>query len=230
MGSNRLRPRPDRLTRPSAVELAKRYGLLRLRDLEPLGVPRTALRLTLKQVAPGIWAQGCHSFSKTTIAAKCVPQGVVCLSSALYFHGLLPEEPPEVWLAIAEKARRPVREQPPLHIVRFSGAALVEGVELHEDRGVPIRVYSVAKTVADLFKYRNKLGYPVAIQALQTALLAGCCTLEEIRHFAAICRVTRSVAPYLEVLLARRGADIQAALSKSDEARAGAVASLNQRA
>jgi predicted transcriptional regulator of viral defense system len=164
----------------------------------------------LRQVAPGVWGQGFHSFSRTTIAAKCVPQGVVCLGSALYFHGLLPEEPLAVSLAIGEKARRPIRDQPPLHIVRFSGAAFMEGVELHEDRGVPVRVYSVAKTVADLFKYRNKLGYPMAVQALQTALLAGCCTPDEIRHFAALCRVTRTVAPYLEVLMARRGGDIQA--------------------
>lgn len=210
MGSNRLRPRPDRFTRPSVVELAKRHGLLRLRDLESLGIPRAQLRLTLRQVAPGVWGQGFYSFSRTTIAAKAVPQGVVCLGSALHFHGLLPEEPPEVWLAIGEKARRPIREQPPLHIVRFSGAALLEGVELHEDRGVPVRVYSVAKTVADLFKYRNKLGYPMAIQALRTALLTGCCTPGEVRHFAALCRVTRTVVPYLEVLMARHGGDLPA--------------------
>jgi hypothetical protein len=115
--------------------------------------------------------------------------------------------------AIGEKARRPRRQQPPLRIVRFSGAALSEGVEHHTDFGVPVRVYSVAKTVADLFKYRRKLGYPGAVRALRDALLAGLCTPEEILRFGAICHVTRTLEPYLEVLMTRRGADIQKALA-----------------
>ncbi|MBN1210171.1 MAG: hypothetical protein JXB05_35290 [Myxococcaceae bacterium] len=156
------------------------------------------------------------------MAAKCVPQAVVCLSSALYFHGLLSEEPSEVFLAIGEKARRPRRQQPPLRIVRFSGPALSEGIEHHSDQGVPVRVYSVAKTVADLFKYRGKLGYPAAVQALRVALLAGRCTPEEILRFGAICRVTRTVEPYLGVLLARRGADIQAAIERQSRPAAPA--------
>lgn len=189
-------------------------GLLRLRDVEAHGIPRPRLRVELREVAPGIWGRGGWSFSRTTVAAKAVPQAVVCLSSALYFHGLLPDEPPEVFLAIGEKARRPRRQQPPLRIVRFSGAALSEGVEHHSDFGVPVRVYSVAKTVADLFKYRSKLGYPEAVRALRDSLLAGVCTPDEILHFGAICHVTRVLKPYLEVLIARRGAEIQAALAR----------------
>jgi hypothetical protein len=213
VASKRLRARADRFTRPSVSELAGRLGLLRLRDVEAHGIPRPRLRVELREVAPGIWGQGGWSFSRTTVAAKGVPQAVVCLSSALYFHGLVPEEPPEVFLAIGEKARRPRRQQPPLRIVRFSGAALSAGVERHSDFGVPVRVYSVAKTVADLFKYRGKLGYPVAVRALRDALLAGLCTPEELLGFSAICRVTRTLEPYLDVLMARRGADIQAALA-----------------
>ncbi|MDY7226462.1 type IV toxin-antitoxin system AbiEi family antitoxin domain-containing protein [Hyalangium rubrum] len=125
---------------------------------------------------------------------------------------MLTEEPVEVCLAIGEKARRPRRQQPSLRIVRFSGPALSEGIEHHADRGVPVRVYSVAKTVADLFKYRNKLGYPVAVRALKTALLAGCCSPEEVLRFAAICRVTKTLTPYVELLMARQGADIRRAL------------------
>jgi len=213
VASNRLKARPDRFTRPSASELADKLGLLRLRDVEAHGIPRPRLRVELREVAPGIWGHGSWSFSRTTVAAKGVPQAVVCLSSALYFHGLLPEEPPEVFLAIGEKARRPRRQQPPLRIVRFSGAALSEGVEHHSDFGVPVRVYSVAKTVADLFKYRGKLGYPGAVRALRDALLAGLCTPEEILRFGAICHVTRILEPYLEVLMARRGAEIRAAVA-----------------
>jgi hypothetical protein len=213
VASNRLKPRPDRFTRPSASELADKLGLLRLRDVEAYGIPRPRLRVELQEVAPGVWGRCNWPYSRTTIAAKCVPQAVVCLASALYFHGLLQEEPPEVFLAIGEKARRPRREQPPLRIVRFSGAALSEGVEQHTDQGVPVRVYSVAKTVADLFKYRGRLGYPVAVRALRDALLTGLCTPEEILRYGAICHVTRTLTPYLEVLMARRGADIQAAIA-----------------
>jgi hypothetical protein len=213
MASKRLRARPDRFTRPSASELAAKLGLLRLRDVKAHGIPRPRLRVELQEVAPGIWGRRNLPFSRTTVAAKCVPQAIVCLSSALYFHGLLPEEPPEVFLAIGEKARRPRRQQPPLHIVRFSGAALSEGVEQHSDLGVPVRVYSVAKTVADLFKYRGKLGYPVAVRALRDALLTGLCTPEELLRYGAICHVTRTLKPYLDVLLARRGTDIQVAIA-----------------
>jgi hypothetical protein len=167
----------------------------------------------LQEIAPGVWGRRNWPFSRTTVAAKCVPQAIVCLSSALYFHGLLSEEPPEVFLAIGEKARRPRREQPLLRIVRFSGAALSEGVEHHSDQGVPVRVYSVAKTVADLFKYRGKLGCPIAVRALRAALLAGLCTPEELLRYGAICHVRRTLEPYLEVLMTRRGADIQAAIA-----------------
>lgn len=202
---SRLRRRPGYRTRPSAMTLSEQLGLLRSRDLDAYGVPRTELRLMLslgflREVAPGVWAGRHAGFDATTVAAKRVPQGVVCLKSALWFHRLLPEEPPEVWLAIGEHARRPRCEQPRLRVARFSGAALEDGIEHHTVRGVPIRVYGVAKTVADLFKYRNKLGYPLAVRALRDALLGGRCTYEEVVRFGAICRVTKTLAPYLEVL------------------------------
>ncbi len=206
--ASRLCRRRDRWTRPSVLALAQREGLLRGRDLAAHGIPRTQLRLMLdfgwlREVAPGVWAQSVLPFDSTTVAAKRVPQGVVCLLSALYFHGLLREEPSEAWLAIGEKARRPRVEQPALRTVRFSGAALSEGIEHHSVRGVPVRVYSVAKTVADLFKYRAKLGFPVAVRALRDAFLTGRCSREELLRYGAICHVTRTLAPYLEVLVAR---------------------------
>jgi predicted transcriptional regulator of viral defense system len=190
------------------MKLSEQLGLLRSRDLEAHGVPRTELRLMLslgflREVAPGIWAGSHAMFDSTTVAAKRVPQAVVCLKSALWFHRLLPQEPSEVWLAIGEHARRPRCEQPRLQVARFSGAALTEGIEHHTVRGVPVRVYSVAKTVADLFKYRNKLGYPLAVHALRDALLRGQCTREEVLHFGGLCRVTKTLTPYLEVLQER---------------------------
>ena len=228
--ASRMKARSERFKKRSVSELADELGLVRLRDVKAQGLSRPRLRLELREVAPGVWGRGSFPFSKTTVAAKCVPRAVVCLSSALSFHGLIAEEPPEVFLAIGEKARRPCRQQPPLRIVRFSGAALSEGVELHSDRGVPVRVYSVAKTVADLFKYRNKLGYPVAVRALRVALLAGSCTPEEILRFAEVCHVTRVVGPYLETLMARRGADVRAALAQRSQPAAPKLRSSEEEA
>lgn len=220
--AGRLRRRPDRFTRPSVLSLAKELGLLRSRDLESRGIPRSELRLMLgvgllQEVAPGVWGQSLRSFDAMVLAAKRVPQGVVCLRSALCFHGLLREPPGEVWLAIGEKARRPRCQQPPLRIVRFSGSALSLGIEEHVVQGVPVRVYGVAKTVADLFKYRNKLGYPVAVHALRDALLSGRCTPEEVLHFGAICRVTRTLTPYLELLMTRRGDALRTATTHQED-------------
>lgn len=95
-----------------------------------------------------------------------MPQGVVCLLSALQFHGLTTKRPPDLWLAIEEKAWRPRLDYPPLRVVYFSGNALTEGIETHTIQNVPVRVYNVDKTIADCFKYRNKAGLDVSIEAL----------------------------------------------------------------
>ncbi|MFP2913171.1 hypothetical protein ACLESD_50845 [Pyxidicoccus sp. 3LFB2] len=175
-------------------------------------MPRSELRLMLglgflREVAPGVWCRTSAQFHVTAVAAKRVPHGVLCLKSALWLHGL-GAEPDKVWMAIGEKARKPRWEQPPLQVVRFSGRALSEGIEQRSVYGFPVPVYSVAKTVADLFKYRNKLGYSIAVRALNDALLAGLCTQEELLRFVDLCRVGKVVAPYLEVLRKRRGSDL----------------------
>jgi hypothetical protein len=174
-------------------------GLLRWRDWGPLGISRRQVQVRLWEVAPGIVSHAPRSVDATSIAAKRVPHAVVCLHSALYFHGLR-EEPPEVWLAIAEKARKPKVEQPRLRIVRFSGLALERGRQLHQDAACPTRVYSVAKTVADLFKYRRKVGELTAMLALHDALRAGLCTVEDVRYYAVLCRVTRPLEACLATL------------------------------
>lgn len=98
-------------------------------------------------------------------AAQRVPSGVVCLLSALQFHGLTSQAPFEIWLAIDRKSRLPKSETPPLRIVQFSGAALTSDIEEHTIEGVCVRVYSAAKTVADCFKFRHKVGLDVAIES-----------------------------------------------------------------
>jgi len=123
---------------------------------------------------------------------------VICLLSALRFHGLTTQAPFEVWLAIENKALAPKLDYPPLRIVRFSGAAFTEGVEEHLVDAVMIRVTSVAKTVADCFKYRNKIGLDVALEALREAWQAKRMSSEEIWRFAKVCRVANVMRPYLE--------------------------------
>ncbi|MCY1017268.1 type IV toxin-antitoxin system AbiEi family antitoxin domain-containing protein [Pyxidicoccus sp. MSG2] len=202
------------------MTLAEEMGLLRWRDLEARGMPRSELQLrvrmgSLTKVARGLWRPYRFEFPAAAVAARRVPRGVLCLKTALWVHGLSREEPDKVWMAIDEKARKPRWEEPPLQVVRFSGLALSEGIEYRSIHGVQVPVYSVAKTVADLFKYRGKLGYPIAVRALGDALLTGRCSQEELLRFAGICRVGTSMAPYLEVIRARRGPD----LARAEQAR-----------
>ena len=128
------------------------------------------------------------------------PNVVVCLLSALQFHGLTTQSPSEVWVAIANKARAPKMDYPPLRIVRFSGDALTEGVEEHRVDGVTVQVTSVAKTVADCFKYRNKIGLEVALEALREAWNANRVKMDDLWRCAQVCRVANVMRPYLEAL------------------------------
>jgi len=133
-------------------------------------------------------------------AAKRVPHGVVCLLSALRFHGLTTQSPHEVWLAIDVKARKPTVDWPPLRIVRFSGTALRFGVVEHQLEGVAVNITSKEKTVADCFKYRNKIGVDVALEALRDYLRAKGRSVDALMEAAAASRVTNVMRPYLEAL------------------------------
>ena len=137
-----------------------------------------------------------------TIAEACkrVPSGVICLLSALRFHDLTTQSPYEIWMAIDHKARQPKEPAIPIHIVRFSGKALSSGIEQHEVEGVAIRVYSAAKTVADCFKYRNKIGLDVALEALRDCCRSRKCTMDDLWKYGKICRVGNIMKPYLESL------------------------------
>lgn len=132
--------------------------------------------------------------------AKRVPAGVFCLLTALRFHGLTTQSPAEVWVALPTKARKPQLDYPRLRLARFSGAALSEGIETHRVEGVDIRVYSAAKTVADSFKYRNKVGIDVAVEALRDFSRHHRGGANDLAHFARICRVTRVMQPYLDAI------------------------------
>lgn len=156
----------------------------------------------LQQVARGVYAP--PTFAPTehhglAVASLIVPGGVVCLLSALQFHGLGTQAPFEVWLAIDRLARKPRLSTPPLRVVRFSGHALQEGVETHELEGVTVRITSTARTVADCFKYRNKVGIDVALEALR-AYRGRRLSLDALVRAAQVVRVANVMRPYLEAI------------------------------
>ncbi len=190
------------------INLARSRGLIRSRDLAPLAISRVSLtravrRGQLERVGRGLYGlpgREVSAHGSLAEVARRVPKGVVCLLSALRFHGLTTQAPFEVWLAIENKAIAPKLDYPPLRIVRFSGVALTEGVEEHVVDGVTIRVTSIAKTVADCFKYRNKIGLDVALEALRDAWKDKRLTSEAIWRYAKICRVANVMRPYLESL------------------------------
>lgn len=131
-------------------------------------------------------------------SALRVPRGVVCLLSALRVHGIGTQAPFEVWMAIPPHTPTPRLDQPALRVVRMSGAALAEGVEHMEIDGVQVPVFNLAKTVADCFKYRNKIGLDVALEALRDGWSQRRLTMDTLWHYATVNRVTNVMRPYLE--------------------------------
>jgi predicted transcriptional regulator of viral defense system len=136
------------------------------------------------------------------VVAQAVPRGVICLLSALAFHRIGTQLPFEVWVAIERGSRTPSLRYPPLRVPRFSGRAFDQGIEIHRLDGQQVRIYSIAKTVADLFKYRKKIGLDVALEALREVWRDRRVTIDEIDHFARICRVEQVMRPYIEALVA----------------------------
>ena len=133
--------------------------------------------------------------------AKRVPGGVICLLTALRFHGLTTQAPSDVWIALPGKARKPRLDFPRLRVARFSGEALSEGIESHRVEGVGVRIYSAAKTVADCSEYRNKIGIDVAVEALRDYLRLRQGAIDNLVEYARICRVERVMDPYMEALI-----------------------------
>jgi predicted transcriptional regulator of viral defense system len=190
------------------LEIMKHVGVIRPRDLDHIGIPRTYLtrlveRGVIERVGRGLYMIPFADITEhhTLVeAAKAVPHAVVCLMTALRFHDLTTQAPFEVWLAIGQKARQPKAESLPLRLFRFSRAALTQGVEEHTIEGVVVKVFSAAKTVVDCFKYRNKVGLDVAVEALRDCRRERKCSNADLWHFAKICRVLNVMRPYLEAL------------------------------
>ena len=178
----------------------------RMRDLESLGLSRPRVRFLvdqgiLEKASRGLYIVRSAGVTENRTLAevgKRVPHGVICLLSALRFHDLTTQSPHEVWIALERSAWSPKLEHLNLRIVRFSGNAFEEGHQEHIIEGVPVQITSPAKTIADCFKYRNKIGLDVALEALREVRRKRLCTMGELMRFARICRVANVMKPYLE--------------------------------
>ncbi len=193
-----------------AKSLFRRHkGVLRTSRALKLGIhPRTLYRLRdsghIVHVSRGVYRladQPDPDKPDLVVVAARVPQAVVCLISALFFHELTTQVPHEVQIALPRGTRRPRLDHPPLRVFRLTGRAYQEGIETHTIGGVHVRVYSPAKTVADCFKFRNKLGLDVALEALRDYRRKYRAGMDELWRFAKICRVDKVIRPYLEAIV-----------------------------
>ena len=195
--------------RERALRLVQARGIVRAKDFTAAGIPQVYLkRLTdageLVRLGRGIYQDpervGEDAAHDLAEAARLVPNGVICLLSALRCHGLTTQLPSAVWMTIPHKARTPKPSNLKLEIVRGTGKALTEGIERVEIEGVEVPIYGVAKTVTDCFKHRRYVGEDVAIEALKDALRQRRASVNEIMAFAAINRVVNRVEPIIKAI------------------------------
>ena len=198
-----MKTQTDRL-----IQYVRRHGVIRPRDLDAIGVPRTVFkRLTdrgdLTRQARGIYTlpeyEPTHQIDLVTVCAR-VPKAVVCLISALEFHELTTQIPHAIWIMISKTGHRPKIEQPPIRVVRASGRSLTAGIKTHRIEGIAVRITNPAKTVADCFKYRDHVGQDVAIEALRDCLRQRKATPAELYEMAGINRTAGIIRPYIEAL------------------------------
>jgi predicted transcriptional regulator of viral defense system len=190
------------------MQYVRQHGIVRPRDIEAIGIPREYLLRLHGQGKLSRTGWGIYSLPDAAVTerhtyaevAKRVPEAVLCLLSALAFHEITTQSPASVWIALGKGARKPANESPSLRVVRLTEPSLSEGIEKQSVEGVTVRVYSAAKTVADCFKFRNKIGLDIAIEALKDCLHQKKATVNEIYRYAKICRVSNVIRPYMEAL------------------------------
>lgn len=191
------------------VKFIRDRGVARTREVVEAGFPRVLLtRLVrkgeLQRLARGLYSTTGHPLTEwhdLAEVAKAVPSAVVAFISALAFHDIGTQVPHEIWIALPEGAREPAYHQK-LRVTRFSERYLSAGVEVHQIEGVPVRVFGAAKTVADCFRMRSKVGYDVAIEALREGWRLRKFTFDELDHFAKLNRVDQIMRPYIEAITA----------------------------
>ena len=188
------------------LELAMKKGIIRAEDVEAVGISRNYLYRMHKEGLLEKNAVGLYTLPEAPVTensslaevAKRLPHAVVCLISALSYHEITTQIPHEIWLTIPRGPWRPDVEYPPLNLTYVSGPAYSFGIQEHVINGVAVKIYSPAKTVADCFKFRNKVGLDVAIEALREAWRSRKVTMDELVEAAGIDRVSKIMRPYLE--------------------------------
>jgi predicted transcriptional regulator of viral defense system len=192
------------------LQFAQRQGLLRAADIRAQGwSPQLLIKLhrtgKLERVARGLYCLATTESTEHQVlmeVCKRVPKAVICLLSALQFQDIGTQQPHEVWIALPEATQTPRLDYPPLRVARLRGDAYSSGIETTTTNGNTLRVYNVAKTVTDCFKFRHKIGLDVALQALKEAWRARKLSMDEVTRFARINRVEKVMQPYLESLVA----------------------------
>lgn len=195
--------------RQQVIDFMSKRSVVRPRDLVAEGLPKDYLYQLAKeglveQLGRGLYQLPGSDISEWTSYVEVqrqVPKGVFCLLSALVFHQFTTQNPHELWVAIPNKAWRPQVDYPPVRYITMSGSALEQGIETHCIEGVDIKVYSAAKTVADCFKFRKRVGLDVAIEALKEGWRLKKFTMDELMHSAQVCRVTNIIQPYAETIV-----------------------------
>jgi predicted transcriptional regulator of viral defense system len=201
--------KPFRRKPSPLLKLARARGVFTVREAGRAGVHSQSITRLLEKGVIERVARGHYQLSELPVtehhalamAARAAPRGVICLLSALAFHGIGTQVPADVWIAIPRASRAPAGTKLPLRIIRVSGAAFTEGIEQRRIEGHPVRVYSVARTLADLFKYRNRVGLEVALEALREAWRDKRFTMEALDRAARACRVERVMRPYIEAVV-----------------------------
>jgi predicted transcriptional regulator of viral defense system len=188
------------------IELAKTKGVIRASDVEAAGASRTLLPYLAKQNKLRRLARGAYipvdlvpENEDYLQLAAAIPHGVLCLLSALQFHELTTQLPLKAWVAVERGTYLPSTRDTPIRIVQFSGPAFTQGIEAHTVGGLPLRVYSPAKTVVDCFKFRHRLGIDIAREALVDCLAQKKASRDDIWNLARACRMQRIIRPYLEM-------------------------------
>jgi len=190
------------------LKLIKQKLTLRSCDLLDMGIPRVVLTRMVREGALERVSRGLYRKPNTFLSenetlvdiALVAPRAIFCLLSALQFHGLTTQLPREVWIAMPQGSRAPKMDYPPIKMMQFSGKTYSEGVQTVVRDRVSLKIYSPAKTVVDCFKFRNKVGLDVALEALKDVLRKRKATRDELFYFAKIERVKKIILPYIEAM------------------------------
>lgn len=190
------------------LEKAGLGAFFRFRDLRGLGITYYELQKSVsdgavEKVSPGLYrlvSIAPTEMETIAMVASAIPSGIICLLSALRIHGIGTQNPSEVWIAIDRTARKPERLPTSIRFFRFSGGLLVDGVETRRMLGVPVKITSPARTVIDCFRYRNKVGLDVAIEALRESVRSRKVTINQLYKVAEACRMRTVMRSYLEAI------------------------------